>query len=88
MEVLIAGRDYFLITTSWSADFFKNPEKDYYIIEGGVRYRFSNKFSLELSHRYETETDYIISAGRDATGQPINGLCGFQGCDLDTFRYI
>lgn len=47
------------------AKFFNNPEKEYYILEGGIRYRFSNKLSLELSHRYETETDYIIDAGRD-----------------------
>jgi hypothetical protein len=60
------------------ADFFRNPEKDYYIIEGGVRYRFSNKFSLELSHRYETETDYIISAGRDALGQPRIAFVDFK----------
>ena len=60
------------------ADFFKNHEKDYYIIEGGVRYRFSNKFSLELSHRYETETDYIISAGRDALGQPRIAFVNFK----------
>ena len=55
----------FLVT-----DFFKNPEKKYYIIEGGARYRFSNQLTLELSHRYETETDYIISAGRDNLGRP------------------
>jgi hypothetical protein len=48
-----------------AAEFFKNPEKEYYILGGGIRYRFSNKLSLELSHRYETETDYIIDAGRD-----------------------
>lgn len=52
------------------ADFFKNPEKNYCIIEGDLRYRFSNKLSLELSHRYEAETDYIISAGRDILGEP------------------
>ncbi|MGZ8525227.1 MAG: DUF5916 domain-containing protein [Chitinophagaceae bacterium] len=52
------------------ADFFKNPEKKYHILEGGARYRFSNQLTLELSHRYETETDYIISAGRDNTARP------------------
>lgn len=53
-----------------TADFFKNPEKKYWIIDAGLRYRFSNKFSLDLSHRYETETDYIISAGRNSMGEP------------------
>jgi hypothetical protein len=52
------------------AKFFKNPEKKYYVIEGGLRYRFSNKLTMELSHRYETETDYIISAGRDGMNRP------------------
>lgn len=45
--------------------FFKNKEKEYYILEGGLRYRFSNQLTMDFSHRYETETDYIISAGRD-----------------------
>ena len=53
-----------------AADFFKNPEKHYWIVSGGLRYRFSNKFSLDVSHRYETETDYIISAGRNSMGEP------------------
>ena len=52
------------------ADFFKNPEKKYHILEGGTRYRFSNQLTLELSHRYEAETDYIISAGKDTMGRP------------------
>jgi hypothetical protein len=60
------------------ADFFKNPEKEYHVIEGGLRYRFGNKFSMELSHRYEAETDYIISAGRDALGQPRIAFVDFK----------
>lgn len=60
------------------ADFFKNPEKDYYILEGGVRYRFNNKLTLELSHRYETETDYIISAGRDNLDRPVIAFVDFK----------
>ncbi len=60
------------------ANFFKNPEKEYYRIQGGVRYRFSNKFSLELSHRYETETDYIISAGRGLGNEPIMAFVDFK----------
>lgn len=60
------------------ADFFKNPEKKYYILEGGLRYRFSNKLTMEVSHRYETETDYIISAGRDALDRPRIAFVDFK----------
>lgn len=60
------------------SEFFKNPEKDYYILEGGARYRFSNKLTLELSHRYETETDYIISAGRDNLNRPRIAFVDFK----------
>jgi len=60
------------------ADFFKNPEKDYYILEGGVRYRFSNQLTLELSHKYETETDFIVSAGRDNLGRPRIAFVDFK----------
>ena len=60
------------------ADFFKNPEKDYYILEGGVRYRFSNKLTLELSHRYEAETDYIVFDGRDNLNRPTIAFVDFK----------
>jgi hypothetical protein len=60
------------------SDFFKNPEKSYHILEGSARYRFSNKLTLELSHRYEAETDYIISATRDAGGQPRIAFVDFK----------
>ena len=60
------------------ADFFKNPEKENYILEGGFRYRFSNKLTLELSHRFETETDYIVSAGRDNLGKPRIAFVDFK----------
>lgn len=48
------------------SDFFKNPEKKYHLLEGGLRYRFSNKLTMELTHRYEEETDYI-TARRDGS---------------------
>jgi hypothetical protein len=60
------------------ANFFKNPEKEYYRISGGGRFRFSNKFSLDLSHRHETETDYIISAGRDVMNEPKMAFVDFR----------
>ncbi len=53
------------------ADFFNSaPNKDYHATEGGLRYRFNNKFSLDFSYRHEGETDYIINAGREANGAP------------------
>jgi len=61
------------------ADFFNVPGKKYHIAEAGVRYRFSNKFSLELSHRHEGETDYILFAGNElTTGEPIIGFADFK----------
>ena len=60
------------------SDFFKNPEKHYYLIGAGLRYRFGNKFSMELSSQYETETDYITSAGRDALGVPKVAYVDFK----------
>ncbi|MBK8606998.1 MAG: carbohydrate binding family 9 domain-containing protein [Chitinophagaceae bacterium] len=53
------------------ADFFNSaPNKYYHILTGGIRYRFSNKFTLDLSHTHETETDYIIAAGREINNEP------------------
>jgi hypothetical protein len=60
------------------ADFFKAHNKDYHIAEGGVRYRFSNKFSLELSHRHEGETDYIVNAGTETNGEPVIAFVDFR----------
>jgi hypothetical protein len=60
------------------SDFFKNPEKKYYNIGGGVRYRFSDKLSLDLSNRYETETDYITPASPDASGEPRVNFVDFK----------
>jgi hypothetical protein len=59
-------------------DFFKNPEKEYYLLEGGVRYRFGNKLSMELSYKNEAETDYIISYGRDVLGEPRIAFVDFK----------
>lgn len=66
---------------SWEAilsDFFKNPEKKYYELTGGVRYRFSNKLTVELEHSYATETDYIINAGRDILDEPRIAFVDFK----------
>jgi hypothetical protein len=60
------------------SDFFNSaPNKNYHITEGGLRYRFSNRFSLDLSHRHEGESDYIISAGREINNEPIVAFVDF-----------
>ena len=60
------------------ADFFGAPNKAYHRIQSGVRYRFSNQFSLEATGRHERETDYIVFAGREANGEPIIGFTDFK----------
>ncbi len=57
---------------------FDVPDKKYHIAEAGMRYRFSNKFSLELSHRHEGETNYILYAGAETNGDPIIGFVDFK----------
>ncbi len=55
--------------------FFKE-DKFYSILGLGARYRFSNKFSLDLNNSREKETDYIVYAGRQ-NGDPIIGFVDF-----------
>ncbi|HEX7903311.1 MAG TPA: DUF5916 domain-containing protein [Chitinophagaceae bacterium] len=59
------------------ADFYQPKNKDYHIANAGLRYRFGNKFTLDLSYRHEGETDYIISAGREMNGEPIVAFVNF-----------
>jgi hypothetical protein len=60
------------------ADFFKEEDKDYYIVELGLRYRFSDKFTLDISNRNESETDYIVNAGTEPNGTPIIAFVDFR----------
>lgn len=60
------------------ADFFNTPGKKYHIAEAGIRYRFSNKFTLELSHRHEAEDNYIVYASNEMNGDPIIGFVDFK----------
>jgi hypothetical protein len=61
------------------ADFFKVKDKNYHILEASVRYRFSNKFSLEISNRHEAETDYIVNSHIiEPSGDPIIGFVDFK----------
>lgn len=60
------------------ANFFNSaPNKAYHALEGGLRYRFSNRFTLDFSHRHEGETDYIIFAGREVNNEPIVAFVDF-----------
>jgi hypothetical protein len=56
---------------------FNEPDKNYHIAAGGVRYRFSNKLSLEVSTTHEGEKNYIIYAGREVNGEPIIAFVDF-----------
>jgi len=61
------------------ADFFNVSQKKYHILSGGIRYRFSDRFTLNLSHRYETETDYIINSYiSEVNGDPIIAFVDFK----------
>lgn len=60
------------------ASFFNSaPNKSYHLISSGLRYRFSNKFSLDFSLDHEKETDYIISAGREINNESIIAFVDF-----------
>ena len=57
---------------------FHIPEKhNYYKYEFGLRYRFSNKITMEVSNAVEKETDYIVFAGRESNGDPIISFVDF-----------
>jgi hypothetical protein len=58
---------------------FHIPEKhNYYKYEFGLRYRFSNKVTMEVSNAGEKETDYIVFWGRQVNGEPIIGFVDFN----------
>ena len=60
------------------SDFFGSaPDKKYHSVGGGFRYRFNNRFTLDLSHEHEGETDYIINAGREPNNEPIVAFVDF-----------
>lgn len=57
---------------------FHIPEKhDYYLYELGLRYRFSDKVTMEITNRNEGETDYIVFVDREPNGEPIIGFVDF-----------
>ena len=57
---------------------FHIPEEhNYYRYELGLRYRFSNKVTMQITNATEKETDYIVLAGREVNGEPIIGFVDF-----------
>lgn len=61
------------------AKFPDQDNKNYQILSGGIRYRFNDRFTMELSHRYESETDYIINTYmEEPNGAPIIGFVDFK----------
>jgi Domain of unknown function (DUF5916)/Carbohydrate family 9 binding domain-like len=55
------------------------PKKNYHNAEFGLRYRFSNKVSVSVSHHDEAETNYIVNSGiRETNGDPIVGFVNFK----------
>jgi hypothetical protein len=72
-------RKKFLFTYNiYLSDFFNSSNKSYHILEGDARYRFGNKFSIDLYHRHEAETDFIVSSGREVNGDPIIAFVDFK----------
>lgn len=59
------------------AGFHIPEEHNYHVIQMGLRYRFSNKLSMDLSARREAETDFIVYAGREISDEPIIGFVDF-----------
>lgn len=59
--------------------FHSNPSKKYYNSDFGLRYRFSNKISMEVEHADEAETNYIVNTGlKESNGKPIVGFVDFK----------
>ncbi len=57
---------------------FHIPEEHtYYRYELGLRYRFSNKVTMQITNASEKETDYIVFAGREVNGEPIISFVDF-----------
>jgi hypothetical protein len=58
---------------------FHIPEEhNYHILELGLRYRFSNKVTMQINNRDEAETDYIVFAGNETNGEPIISFVDFK----------
>jgi hypothetical protein len=56
---------------------FNESQKNYHLATGALRYRFSNRFTVEASISHESEKNYIVYAGRLSTGEPVIGFVDF-----------
>ena len=56
---------------------FNVPDKNYHLGFAALRYRFSNKFNVEISMNHEAEKNYIVFAGRESNGAPVIGFVNF-----------
>lgn len=73
------SRKKLFFSYSYLQGLFHIPEDhNYYVLQLGLRYRFSNKVTMELSNRNEAETDYIVLAGREPNGDPIISFVDFS----------
>ncbi len=58
--------------------FHNDPLHEYHLATLGLRYRLSNKLTLETSWREEIETEYIVYAGRRVNGEPIIAFVDYK----------
>ena len=75
------SRKRLFFSYDWQQGTFFNasPKKSYYNFELSLRYRFSNKISMEVSHAREAETNYIVNTGlKETNGDPIVGFVDFK----------
>ena len=60
---------------------FDEKDKNYDLVTGDLRYRFSNKLSLEVTLTHEAEKNYIVLAGKEANGEPVIGFVDFTNIE-------
>ena len=60
---------------------FYIADKNYHLALADLRYRFSNKLSIEASVNHEGEENYIILAGKETNGEPVIGFVDFTNIE-------
>ncbi|HEY0433039.1 MAG TPA: DUF5916 domain-containing protein, partial [Chitinophagaceae bacterium] len=56
---------------------FHVQDKNYHVVTGGLRYRFNNRFTVQVSLDHEAEKNYIVLAGKLPGGDPVIGFVNF-----------
>ena len=73
------SRKKLFFSYDWLSAIFHIPEKhNYYLYEFGLRYRFSNKVTMQVTNAGEKETDYIVLWGKQTNGEPIISFVDFM----------